>query len=198
MPKYPKAYNQIAALLNVVPKGKFATEERVKAALSCCTRYRLAASFIRIELSDFVEAKTSEAYGAIFRVFLSFTAYEQFLVATAYTPQQGKDLSDTKYGGAALIAELKQIKSFQNLVTRVKNLHDGKQGEAIRKALHGYLYDKKSLSVIVLAKAFRNAFSHGRLASAPQNTEAKENKEICDKIAEHVLQLIDGELSEFV
>ena len=92
-------------------------EERVKAALSCCTRYRLAASFFRQELADFADIKTSDAYGAVFRVFLAFTAYEQFLVATAYTPQHGKTLSDTCYNGQTLLTELERTKSFQNLVT---------------------------------------------------------------------------------
>ena len=198
MPKYPKSHNQIADLLKTTSRGKFLTEERVKAALSCCTRYRLAASFVRLELADFSDSKTSDAYGAVFRVFLAFTAYEQFLVATAYTPQHGKTLSDTNYSGQALLVDLEKIKSFQNLVTRVKILHDGKQGKTIKKALHGYLYEKKSISIITIAKALRNAFSHGRLASAPQNTDARQNKEICDKISDHVLNLIDTELTTFL
>lgn len=196
--RYPEAHGKISALLNKTPRGKFLTKERVKAALSCCTRYRLAASFVRLELAGFADSKTSDAYGAVFRVFLAFTAYEQFLVATAYTPQHGKDLSDTSYKGKALLSDLEKINSFKNLVARVKNLHDGKQGEAIKKALDGYLSNKKSISIITIAKALRNAFSHGRLASAPLNTDARENKKICDKIANHVLNLVDKELTAFM
>ena len=198
MPLLPTAHRRLLMLSVEQRKLRFGTEERYQDALRFCNRYRVAASFEGLILRDFKNDTTAISYGAIFRAFLAYTAYELLLSSLDMSAASGATLSENRYGGARIRSALERHKHFDAFLTKLRDVHDFKQGKNVREKISRYLAKEETMKVVEIGKAVRNAFSHGRLASTFVGASPKSVKAICDEISAHILSVCDGELTAYL
>jgi len=188
-PRYPRGISILRELWADPERQKlvFPSEEKVRDAWRFCSRYRLAASFSKLELQDYGHATTGEAYGAIFRVFLCYSAFELMLKVIE---KEGTPLSQEKYRGGLVFSRIEKVPKCREFLMTVKKAHDHNRGKRISEYLNG---NQSSFSVVDYAKAIRDAFAHGRLVSASDGIGSTCVISICTMIAEHLLQIMNHE-----
>jgi hypothetical protein len=199
-PRYPSSYDKLKQLEDnaTARAAKFPADgAKLRVAQQFCTRYRLAASFDGIKISGFVRDRTGEAYGALFHVFVCYTALEMMLEAT------GKDEKSfistlTRHKDTAAATRVLNASKSRDFLIRLRDEHHPKKGKAVRTAINQYLDAGGALPAAMYAKAIRNAFAHGRLPSAPGNVGADRIINICGVLCKYLLQLMDDEFDTFM
>lgn len=154
------------------------------------SRYRVAKSFKGILLEGFSEA-TMKGYNALFKLFLSWSAFEQLLkitglkqvdeeIAHLFDSYRSKDLCD-------LIRKYDKNNAFYSfIISQVNNAH---------KAEIEKYFTEQELNSSYLASAIRHIFAHGQLTPHANNTKPKDVIKICDAISEFLLQIMDKEFT---
>lgn len=155
-------------------------------------RMSVAKSLDIIRLSDHKEA-TAHAYTSIFRVFLSYSAFEIF-----YYLIHGKEEIDRR------LAEPWSLSRDPDVVTKL--LRQPGRGDKLTTFLTGELrtQNAKSLTdlkqgnsdnVLHLASAIRNIFAHGSMTAHAYGTTPAFIQKIGDATSAHVLRIVDEEFS---
>jgi hypothetical protein len=115
----------------------FPSKEKVSDAWRFCTRYRLAASFSKLELQDYSRDTTGEAYGAIFRVFPCYSAFE-LMLKVIKKEKEGIRLSEEKYRGRLVFSRIKKVPKCHEFLMTVKDAHDHNRGKPMIKHISRY------------------------------------------------------------
>ncbi|MCY7363309.1 MAG: hypothetical protein LH629_14770 [Ignavibacteria bacterium] len=157
------------------------------------TRYRVAKSFEGVILKDFSKA-TVDGYNALFRLFLSWSAFEQLLkitgakqsdeeVARLFDSHESQKLCDSirKYD--------KNNTLYLFIISQVNNSHKVE----IEKHFAG-----REINSSYLASAIRHIFVHGQLTPHTNNTNPKSLVKICDKMSYFLLQVMNSEFDNIV
>ncbi|MDY6895498.1 MAG: hypothetical protein SVO01_08815 [Thermotogota bacterium] len=150
------------------------------------SRFRIAKAFRSIDLEDFSN-NTTLGYSAIMKVFLSWSAFEQFM---NILQMKQKDLNQIlkPYEPNKAIRQIKNAdrnKSFYNFIyARVNNTH--------KKYLDKY-FDGDLKNITYLASSIRHIFAHGTLTPHSQNTRPEKVIKVCNIISSFLLQVMEEE-----
>ena len=145
-------------------------------------RYRLARAFNGIN-ADGYATDTLEAYGALLKVFLSYSALEQF--HKAVKPVKPKRLHERWASLAVSPADsLRESEAIvQFLIKTVSN-------EKLRDRLIAFQRGKHD-NVLIVAMALRHAVAHGFMSVHPEGTSPKVSKIFCQQISRMLLSIAD-------
>lgn len=143
-------------------------------------RYRVAHSFSGITLESF-GATTVDGYSALFRLFLTWTAFEQYY--------KGLGLSAASRDGwfkvhvpTDMDARVRKHdpgdRLFKLVVSKVQN--------DVKVHVDAYL-NKTSYGFTYLPAALRHLFAHGILTPHANNASPEDVKELCNLMAETLL-----------
>ena len=145
-------------------------------------RYRLARAFNGIDADGYAD-DTVDAYGALLKVFLAYSALEQFHKAVPARPKQhlSERWADWATSPAASLRESDAIIQF--LIKTVRN-------ERLRDKLIAFQHGKHS-NVLIVATALRHAVAHGFMSVHPEGTSPKVSKIFCQQMSRMLLSISD-------
>jgi hypothetical protein len=136
-------------------------------------RYRVARSFEGITLEGFAP-RTVSGYASLFRLFLTWSAFEQYLKALQWKQADCTRLI-TRYVTSDVIAQIRTIDS-QN---RFYHLVISKANKDHVVELEKYLR-KKPFNPSYLASSVRHVFAHGMLTPNANRATPDAVTQICD------------------
>jgi hypothetical protein len=153
------------------------------------SRYRLAKSFRGIALETYTR-ETTEGYAALFHVFLTYSALEQFMRCCGIT------LSDTKncltaYDAADCAAAIRKVKGHEKFLQAVLAQLDR---DSFRKEYNAFL-GARPANLLYLAAGIRHIFAHGRLTPNTGAGTVDAAKEVSELLISLLLRLMDSEFS---
>lgn len=150
------------------------------------SRYRLARAFKKVEL-DFYAPKTAEGYSALFRLFLTWSAFEQFLLVIA---KQQKELDElmSEYDAAALLASVRTADTndafCEFLHTKVNASHKKRLDDYKNGTLRNPTY---------FASAVRHIFAHGHLGAYADAARPAQIKRVSLLLCDFHMHVMDNE-----
>ncbi len=146
-------------------------------------RYRLARAFNSIDADGYAD-DTTEAYGAVLKVFLAYSALEQFHKAVKPAkPRQhlserwadwATSPADGLRGSDAIIQFLIKTVSHESLKNKLIAFQQGKHD-----------------NVLIVATALRHAVAHGFMSVHPEGTSARVSKIFCQQLSRMLLSISD-------
>ena len=146
-------------------------------------RYRLARAFNGIDATGYAN-DTIEAYGAVLKVFLSYSALEQFHKAVKPSrPRQHLSERWAAWATSPAVSLRESDAIIQFLIKTVSN-------ERLREKLIAFQRGKHD-NVLVVATALRHAVAHGFMSVHPEGTSAKVSKIFCQQISRMLLSISD-------
>ena len=150
------------------------------------SRFRIAKAFRCINLEGYNE-NTTLGYSAIMRVFLSWSAFEQFMEIFQIKQKNLNSLLKP-YDPDNAIRQIKNAdrnNSFYNFIyTRVNNTH--------KRYLDKY-FENDLKNITYLASSIRHIFAHGTLTPHSQNTRPEKVIKVCNIISMFLLQVMEEE-----
>lgn len=153
------------------------------------SRYRLARSFEAITLADYSQP-TVAGYGALFRVFLVWSAFELFLRAIGRKQHQ-LDALLAPYSPESVAAEIVLLdpeKRFYGFIYERANYRQKKEVKAC--------FTGASFNVTYLASAIRHIFAHGHLTPSAGNTNPEAACSICSVLCDFLFQVMNTEFEK--
>jgi hypothetical protein len=153
------------------------------------SRYRLAKSFRNIELESYRD-DTAAGYSSLFRAFLVFSAFEQFLAIC------GTALADTAtllaaYDPEATERAIRAVPGHEDLLRFILERLDG---PAYRSHVTAFL-TRGSCNVLYLAASIRHIFAHGELTPHSGAGSPYTASEVSRLLCALMFQMMDGEFS---
>jgi hypothetical protein len=184
---YPRGWSYYCDLLNAGRDLKELGFPCDKARMNrFSSRYRLARAFKSVEL-DFYAKKTSEGYSALFRLFLTWSAFEQFLLVIETKQEMLEDLIK-RYNPIDLLDAVRNADtngSFCDfLYTNVNNSHKKRIDEYREGKLRNPTY---------LASAVRHIFAHGHLGAYADAAKPTQIKRVSSLLSDFHLSVMDQE-----
>lgn len=154
-------------------------------------RFRLAASFREILLQGYGD-ETAKGYGALFKVFLAWSAFETFMEVFSITQKNTASVISAYPVAASLlkIQTLDKNNSFYKFIyERVNRSH--------QKELDEY-FASNPCNPIYLASAIRHIFAHGPLTPNANEVSPIVVSEICEVLYELLMNIMDNEFSNHI
>lgn len=155
-------------------------------------RMGLAKSIGGIELTDY-KPETAAAYVSVFRVFLSYSAFELFEVlmrgGEKARPNRAEQWSVARK--PELVTTLLRHSRSRKLV---EFLTRELSSTATREALEA-LVEGRSDNVLFLAASMRHIFGHGAMTVHADGTAPGHLRKLADATSDHVLRIVDDEFS---
>lgn len=146
-------------------------------------RYRLASAFNGIDADGYAD-DTVDAYGAVIKVFLAYSALEQFHKAVKpTTPNQQLSERWVDWATSPAISLRESDAIIQFLIKTVSN-------ETLRRKLIAFQRGEHD-NVLVVATALRHAVAHGFMSVHPEGTSARVSKVFCQQISQMLLTISD-------
>jgi hypothetical protein len=153
------------------------------------SRYRLARSFKAISLADYTQSTVS-GYGALFRVFLVWSAFELFLPVVGCT-QQASDGLIAPYDPklvASKIVSLDPERRFYGFIYKRANIRHRAHVKAC--------FTGASFNPTYLASAIRHIFAHGYLSPSVGEADPEAVCGICSALCDFLFQVMDTEFEK--
>jgi len=153
------------------------------------SRYRLARAFKSVEL-DFYAPKTAQGYSALFRLFLTWSAFEQFLLVIA---KQQKELDElmSQYDAASLFVAVRSADTNDAfcdfLQTKVNESHKKRLDDYKNGTLRNPTY---------FASAVRHIFAHGHLGAYADSARPAQIKRVSLLLCDFHMHIMDNEFSK--
>lgn len=157
-------------------------------------RFRLAKEFKEIKFDTYT-SDTAIGYNSLVKVFLAYSAFEQFLEI------MGKDRSSVnsiliQYNSTKhinyILREDKNKRFYDFLCTHLdKKRTDQKEEKKLTK-----VYNKSSDNIIYIASSIRHIFAHGLLSPSANRCKPETVKNICDCIFNFLIEVMDKEFSK--
>ena len=144
-------------------------------------RYRLARAFNGIDADGYAK-DTMDAYSAVLKVFLAYSALEQFHKAVKPTkPRQhlSERWADCAVSPAVSLRESEAIIQF--LIKTVSHNKLKEQLIAFQQGKHD--------NVLIVATALRHAVAHGFMSVHPEGTSARVSKIFCQQLSRLLLSI---------
>jgi len=152
-------------------------------------RFRLAKAFKGLELDGYTEP-TASGYSALCRVFLTWSAFEQFMTAIG-VKQSGLAALLAKHDTVRLQGDIRAIDTndrfYRFICAKVNQRH--------QRELVNYL-NADPCNITYLASAIRHIFAHGSLTPNANQVDPCVAIAVCDKLSEVMLHIMDTEFSE--
>jgi len=151
------------------------------------SRYRLAKSFSAIMLESY-GPETTAGYSALFRVFLTWSAFEQLLeICGLNLAGMGDSLGP--YDPAAAEAEIRAIDGHSNFLQFVLERLDHTEHRAqVNSFLSG-----NPCNLLYLPAGIRHVFAHGKLTPHSGTDTAEPAKLVSDVLCGFLFRVMDGE-----
>ena len=153
------------------------------------SRYRLAKSFRRIELETYT-SQTVDGYAALFHVFLTYSAFEQFMDCCGLN-LNGMEPCLKSYNATACEAALRKVVNFDQFLRAVLTHLDR---ETHRKQFETFLAGKPC-NVLYLAAGIRHIFAHGRLTPNSGAGYTAPAQEVSKLLVILLFRVMDGEFT---
>ncbi len=151
------------------------------------SRYRVAKSFCEVILDSYTPP-TVAGYSALFRVFLVWSAVEQFLKITKLSIQDMKPVL-TPYNPDALADGIKSVKGYTKFLEFVRNRLDAGNHQNQLKAF----LDNQACNILYIPAGIRHIFAHGILTPSSGVGSPRAAKALSDLLCEFLFRVMDGE-----
>jgi hypothetical protein len=188
-----KGYKEFCAIrdLQVKPKhlglnGSTGDVNRLNA------RVKMAKSFAGIQLDGYKEV-TVDAYTAMFRVFLSFTAFEVFGYLMGHQPYQFIEYYPRHPWNEASTTIRNCDPEWVFTDALMKMIGEGGNQWALQQ-----FKDNKFSNPMNYAQAIRNAFAHGHLTAHTGGADPDKVRIMCDTLSTLLIGIMDQEFSAIV
>lgn len=188
-----KGYKEFCAIreLQVKPRhlglnGKTGDVNRLNA------RVKMAKSFTGMQLEGYKES-TVDAYTSMFRVFLSFTAFEVFGYLKGHQPYQFMEYYP-RHPWDEVSATIRNCDPGWTFTHSLMEMI-GEGGN--RWALQQFK-DGKFSNPMNYAQAIRNAFAHGHLTAHAGGADPDKVKVVCDALSTLLIGILDTEFSAII
>lgn len=150
----------------------------------CYARLRLARSYKGLSLEGYT-APTVEAYSELMRVFLVFSAFEQFLKLYKLRFFELEQLATATDSGAVAITIRNADKKSLFISFLCRHTHAD-----LRKRLELFI-SGASHNPAIVAAAVRHVFAHGILAPHSGRIAPRTTTSVCQLLSEWMLDYID-------
>lgn len=146
-------------------------------------RYRLARAFNGIDADGYAD-DTVDAYGAVLKVFLAYSALEQFHKAVEpANPRQHLSERWASWATSPAVSLRESDAIIQFLIKTVSN-------ERLKEKLIAFQRGKHD-NVLIVATALRHAVAHGFMSVHPEGTSARVSKVFCQQMSRLLLSISD-------
>jgi len=153
-------------------------------------RYRLARAFQGVSLDGYSEA-TVRGYSSLMRMSLAWSALESLLLAMRISKHDLGNLA-RKHDFTNLLSELRNVPDANKFFRFVKvRLENKSQAAEVERFIDG-----RSCNGVTLAKAVRHIFLHGTLTPGARQVSPEVAPEVCDRLSQMLLMVMDDEFSE--
>lgn len=191
--RYPDSWREFDRYMPGVPPRAFGFAAELPEINRWVARYRAAASFERAELVQYQSQDTVEAYSALIRAILVWSAFERFLPIVGLTQSTSAELLD-KYDAQELIREIQGIdedaRLFQYIQSKVTN-------RTLAEELDKY-FQNAPFNASYLLSAIRHIFGHGHLTPGANEANAAATSAICNRLSEFHLEIMNAEFADHV
>ena len=153
-------------------------------------RYRLARAFNGID-ADGYNKDTVNAYGALMRTFLAYSALEQF--HKAVPPVSGRLHLSDRWADQAN----SQVTSLKGSDAIIQYLIQSVSHKKLRDKLIAFQRGEHENALIV-ATALRHAVAHGFMSVHPEGTSAKISQMFCNQMTNMLLSISDHAFIELL
>jgi hypothetical protein len=153
------------------------------------SRYRLAKSFKSIELDGYVQ-ETGAGYSELFRVFLCYSAFEQFMDCCGLN-LNGIEPFLPAYNANGCGDAIRKIEHFDQFLTAVLEHLDR---NADRKQFQDFLAGRPC-NPLFLAAGIRHIFAHGQLTPNAGAGYTRPAQEISKLLVILLFRVMDGEFT---
>ena len=162
-------------------------------------RYRLASTFEGIETGDYSD-ETKNAYGAVLKAFLAYSALEQLHKAVK-PADNGQHLIER--WGTMATEPASELRECETILVFLENriLEEMENNNNRGRTLLGRLQDFRlgnSDNCLSVATALRNAVAHGFMSVHPKGTSPRTADRFCSRIAMLLTEIADREFSSLV
>ena len=144
-------------------------------------RYRLARAFNGIDADGYAE-DTTDAYGAVLKVFLAYSALEQF--HKAVKPTKPRQHLSERWAECAVSPAVSLRESEAIIQFLIKTVSHNK----LRDQLIAFQQGKHD-NVLIVATALRHAVAHGFMSVHPEGTSARVSKIFCQQLSRMLLSI---------
>jgi hypothetical protein len=152
------------------------------------SRYRLCKSFKGVSLDGYSQ-DTTAGYSALFKLFLTWSAFECFLSCINLTRENCDQIlrchEPIKLAGKIRDVDREQV--FWKFIQ--SKLHSPKQKQELEDAYHG-----KRENITILASSVRHVFAHGPLTPNANGTSPRAVIQICNTLSSFLIKIMDSEI----
>ncbi|MCG8368697.1 MAG: hypothetical protein MJA27_35860, partial [Pseudanabaenales cyanobacterium] len=153
-------------------------------------RYRLASAFEGLEVSGYPSA-TKNAYGAVLKAFLAYSALEQLHKAVK-PPSGSRNLMDRWASlGTKPASQLRRSKSI------LMFLEEQVESRPLLERLHAF-QNGESDNCLSVATALRHAVAHGFMSVHPNGTSPQTAEGFCQLVSQMLIEIADHEFRGLV
>jgi hypothetical protein len=152
-------------------------------------RYRVAKSFTGMHLETYSQA-TVDGYSALFRLFLTYSAFEQFMDCCGLN-LKGMLPALAPYDPAACEASVRAVNQHEQFLDFVLQRLDRKEHQDQFAAF----LSKKPFNVLYLPAGIRHIFAHGILTPNAGAGFAQPAIEACNVLVTFLFAVMDGEFT---
>ena len=167
------------------PKG-WPSDQLPAAVTRFGARFRVAKAFRKIEFVDGISDATAAGYSSILRLFLSYTAWEQYEAAFRLNSKR-REIERT-YCTEELRSKLRRLgvacRSF------LQFLKSDSEAEALKRNIEALL-SEAPFSVLHVGEAVRHSFAHGVLTPSAWRSSAQNVAGFCDVVATFIIDVMD-------
>lgn len=155
------------------------------------SRYRLAKSFQGVTLDTYTNT-TVAGYSALFRVFLSWTAFEKLLEVLGFAREQTVALIEP-YDPRDIANAIREVPDHQGFLQFVRERVNPTHQTHIKCFLRDQPCD-----ITYIASGIRHIFAHGTLTPHAGSASADPAKATCDLLCEFLFRVMDEEFGNRV
>jgi len=155
-------------------------------------RVKLAMSFKKLEIEGYAQG-TADAYSSLFKIFLMYSAFEQFLKIYA---ANFYDI-DQQFPSHQYIEISNAIRSKDNSGKFFEFLFKHLDRQQIKSRVSNFQSGVSS-NPAVLAAAIRHVFAHGKLTPNANKGNPKVTIAICTILSDFLLNFMDAEFEKSV
>lgn len=152
-------------------------------------RCRLVDSFERLVVTGYAE-ETADAYSALMKAFLAYTALEQFHKAIKPVTKKLKLIERWATTSPELVAELRREDTI------IRFLAERMDRKTTRAEVLDFVNGETD-NCLIVAKALRNAVAHGMMSVHPDGTSARAAEKFCDRISEMLIRISKQAFSDW-
>jgi hypothetical protein len=153
------------------------------------SRYRLAKSFREVALDSYT-AETASGYSALFRVFVSWSAFEQLLKICGLTID-GIAPQLTPYHPDAVATKIHEVPGHREFLGFVLR---GLRAPGHRIHVKAFL-EGAPCTLLYLPAGIRHIFAHGILTPNSGARDPEPVKQIADLLCEFLFRVMDGQFT---